>query len=338
MLFRQMGDGTAAFPAAHGAARDLPAHSRALLYGPTTVHTEGVFSHADSNIPVPGHLDSLVTPFSGGAVDGGALRRLVRHYAAAGVDGLVCGSTGEAAALDDAEQLAVLDAVLNVADGLPVMMAWPATTRAMLRRLSAFGTRPLAGILAPAPYYVRPGQAGASAYFRCLADASRFAGAVRHSLPHRRGAGHGHAAGAGGAPEHRRHQDRGGSLEKTVALIADGRLQVMAGEDLQTLSTLCLGGSGIIAAAAHIRPDLFVALYRAVREQRLDQARALFLALAPMIQLAFAEPNPGPVKAQLARQGLLTDELRAPMPAASAALADRLQAAVAELDRAFPPR
>ena len=107
----------------------------------------------------------------------------------------------------------------------------------------------------------------------------------------------------------------------------------LAGEDLQTLSTLCLGGSGIIAAAAHIRPDLFVALYRAVREQRLDQARALFLALAPMIQLAFAEPNPGPVKAQLARQGLLTDELRAPMPAASAALADRLQAAVAELDR-----
>ena len=104
-----------------------------------------------------------------------------------------------------------------------------------------------------------------------------------------------------------------------MALIADGRLQVMAGEDLQTLSTLCLGGSGIIAAAAHIRPDLFVALYRAVREQRLDQARALFLALAPMIQLAFAEPNPGPVKAQLARQGLLTDELRAPMPAASAA-------------------
>lgn len=66
-------------------------------------------------------------------------------------------------------------------------------------------------------------------------------------------------------------KDCGGSLEKTVALIADGRLQVLAGEDLQTLSTLCLGGSGIIAAAAHIRPDLFVALYRAVREQRLTR-------------------------------------------------------------------
>lgn len=291
--------------------------------------------------PFQGIWIPLVTPFSGGAVDGGALRRLVRHYAAAGVDGLVvCGSTGEAAALDDAEQLAVLDAVLNVADGLPVMMGLAGNHQGhVLRRLSAFGTRPLAGILAPAPYYVRPGQAGASAYFRCLADASRFPLAL-YDIPYRTGATLDTATllELAAHPNIAAIKDCGGSLEKTVALIADGRLQVMAGEDLQTLSTLCLGGSGIIAAAAHIRPDLFVALYRAVREQRLDQARALFLALAPMIQLAFAEPNPGPVKAQLARQGLLTDELRAPMPAASAALADRLQAAVAELDRAFPPR
>ncbi|WZB62612.1 4-hydroxy-tetrahydrodipicolinate synthase [Achromobacter xylosoxidans] len=291
--------------------------------------------------PFQGIWIPLVTPFSGGAVDGGALRRLVRHYAAAGVDGLVvCGSTGEAAALDDAEQLAVLDAVLNVADGLPVMMGLAGNHQGhVLRRLSAFGTRPLAGILAPAPYYVRPGQAGASAYFRCLADASRFPLAL-YDIPYRTGAALDTATllELAAHPNIAAIKDCGGSLEKTVALIADGRLQVMAGEDLQTLSTLCLGGSGIIALAAHIRPDLFVALYRAVREQRLDQARALFLALAPMIQLAFAEPNPGPVKAQLARQGLLTDELRAPMPAASAALADRLQAAVAELDRAFPPR
>ena len=288
--------------------------------------------------PFQGIWIPLVTPFSGGAVDGGALRRLVRHYAAAGVDGLVvCGSTGEAAALDDAEQLAVLDAVLNVADGLPVMMGLAGNHQGhVLRRLSAFGTRPLAGILAPAPYYVRPDRPARPPISVAWPTPSRWRCTTFPTAPARRWTRP--RCWSWRRTEHRRHQDCGGSLEKTVALIADGRLQVMAGEDLQTLSTLCLGGSGIIAAAAHIRPDLFVALYRAVREQRLDQARALFLALAPMIQLAFAEPNPGPVKAQLARQGLLTDELRAPMPAASAALADRLQAAVAELDRAFPPR
>lgn len=281
----------------------------------------------------------LVTPFSGGAVDGGALRRLVRHYLAAGVDGLVvCGSTGEAASLDDAEQLAVLDAVLAEAGSLPIVMGLAGNHQGhVLQRLAAFGTRPLAGILAPAPYYVRAGQAGAAAYFRCLADASRFP-LVLYDIPYRTGttldtptllalAAHPNIAAI---------KDCGGSLEKTVALIADGQMSVLAGEDLQSLSVMCLGGSGMIAAAAHLRPDLFVAMHRAVRAQRLDEARALFHALAPVIQLVFGEPNPGPLKAQLARQGLLSNELRLPMMPASAALAAQLEAATSLLDRQFP--
>lgn len=281
----------------------------------------------------------LVTPFSGGAVDGGALRRLVRHYAAAGVGGLVvCGSTGEAASLDDAEQLAVLDAVLNEAGKLPVVMGLAGNHQGhVLQRLSAFGTRPLAGILAPAPYYVRAGQEGAAAYFRCLADASRFP-LVLYDIPYRTGTTLDTATllSLAAHPNIAAIKDCGGSLDKTLALIADGRMSVLAGEDLQSLSTLCLGGAGMIAAAAHIRPDLFVAMHQAVRAQQLELARRLFQALVPVIQLAFAEPNPGPLKAQLGRQGLLSEELRPPMPAASAALAARMDAAVAGLNRQYP--
>ena len=281
----------------------------------------------------------LVTPFSGGAVDGGALRRLVRHYVAAGVDGLVvCGSTGEAASLDDAEQLAVLDAVLAEAGGLPIVMGLAGNHQGhVLQRLSAFGTRPLAGILAPAPYYVRAGQEGASAWFRCLADASRFP-LVLYDIPYRTGATLDTATllALAAHPNIAAIKDCGGSLEKTLALIADGRMNVLAGEDLQSLSVLCLGGTGMIAAAAHIRPELFVAMHRAVQGERLEEARRLFHALAPVIQLVFGEPNPGPLKAQLASQGLLSNELRLPMLPASAALAARLDAAVADLDRQFP--
>ncbi|EHK66079.1 4-hydroxy-tetrahydrodipicolinate synthase [Achromobacter arsenitoxydans] len=281
----------------------------------------------------------LVTPFSGGAVDGGALRRLVRHYVAAGVDGLVvCGSTGEAASLDDAEQLAVLDAVLAEAGGLPIVMGLAGNHQGhVLQRLSAFGTRPLAGILAPAPYYVRAGQEGACAWFRCLADASRFP-LVLYDIPYRTGATLDTATllALAAHPNIAAIKDCGGSQEKTLALIADGRMNVLAGEDLQSLSVLCLGGTGMIAAAAHIRPELFVAMHRAVLGERLEEARRLFHALAPVIQLVFGEPNPGPLKAQLARQGLLSNELRLPMLPASAALAARLDAAVAELDRQFP--
>lgn len=289
--------------------------------------------------PIQGVWVPLVTPFSGGAVDGGALRRLVRHYAAAGVDGLVvCGSTGEAAALDDAEQLAVLDAVLTEAGRLPVIMGLAGNHQGhVLQRLAAFGTRPLAGILAPAPYYVRPGQEGAAAYFRCLADASRFP-LVLYDIPYRTGATLETSTllGLAAHPNIAAIKDCGGSLEKTVALIADGNMAVLAGEDLQALSVLCLGGAGMIAAAAHIRPDLFVAMYRAVRTQQLDQARKLFHALAPVIRLAFAEPNPGPVKAQLERLGLLNAEMRQPMPRASAELAARMEGAVAGLNRLYP--
>ncbi len=291
-----------------------------------------------SQFPFRGLWVPLVTPFSGGSVDGGALRRLVRFYAAAGVHGLVvCGSTGEAAALDDAEQLAVLDAVLTEAGDLPVVMGLAGNHQGhALYRLAAFGTRPLAGILAPAPYYIRAGQEGATTYFRTLADVSR-APLVLYDIPYRTGtqldidtllalAEHPNIAAI---------KDCGGSIDKTIALIAHGGMHVMAGEDLHALSVLCLGGTGVISAASHLRPDLFVAMYNAVQAQSLDRARALFQALAPVIRLAFEEPNPGPIKAQLAIQGLLSNELRAPMPVASDALTDRLQIAVTKLGRTF---
>ncbi len=51
----------------------------------------------------------LVTPFNSGEVDHLGLSYLVKHLAAQGVAGwVVCGSTGEAAALSREEQNAVL--------------------------------------------------------------------------------------------------------------------------------------------------------------------------------------------------------------------------------------
>lgn len=277
----------------------------------------------------------LVTPFRNHEVDHVALRRLVAHYRCSGLAGLVvCGSTGEAAALDEAEQLAVLDTVLAEAGELPVMMGLAGNNlRHVLSRLDRIGERPLAGVLAPAPYYIRPSQEGLKGYFRALADRSR-APLVVYDIPYRTGvtlsaetllslADHGNIRGI---------KDCGGNAETTQALIADGRLAVLAGEDHQLLATLCIGGQGAIVASAHIRPDLFSALWRAVAEQRLSIARQLFHALMPLIRLMFAEPNPGPVKTLLARHGWLSDELRLPMTSASTALAEQLAIACDALD------
>lgn len=281
----------------------------------------------------------LVTPFAGGAVDHGALARLVARYAGSGIAGfVVCGSTGEAAALDEAEQLAVLDTVLSGAGALPVIMGVAGSqlkqVQARVRRLAE---RPLAGLLAPAPYYVRPSQAGLLDYFHALAD-SAAAPLVLYDIPYRTGvkletetilalAAH---------PNIRAIKDCGGDYHGTQAVIADGRLAVLAGEDHQLLGTLCLGGTGAILASAHLYPELFAALARAVAGQRLDQARRIFHALMPMIRLLFTEPNPGPLKAMLTREGWLRDELRAPMTPASAGLQAALARACEQIGAAAP--
>jgi len=276
----------------------------------------------------------LVTPFAAGQVDHAALRRLVTFYATQPLGGLVVlGSTGEAAALDAAEQEAVLDTVLACCGGMPVVVGLAGNHLGQVKaRLSRFAQRPVAGILIPAPYYTRPAQAGLLAWFTELADHSPVP-LILYDIPYRTGVRLELATllALAGHPNIRAIKDCGGSSETTRALIADGRLQVLAGEDAAIFSTLCMGGSGAIAAAAHIHPRLLCALYTAVREQRLEAARALHHALAPLLAALFSEPNPAPLKALLAAEGWLCNELRLPMTPASLLLAPHLLALAHQL-------
>ena len=61
------------------------------------------------------------------------------------------------------------------------------------------------------------------------------------------------------------------------------------------------------------------------QEDRLLAARETFFGLLPLIHTMFVEPNPAPVKAALAMEGLIGSELRAPMLGASETVTNRLQ-------------
>jgi 4-hydroxy-tetrahydrodipicolinate synthase len=276
----------------------------------------------------------LATPFLDGFLDLPALRRLVRFYRAAGVHGLVaCGTTAEAASMDHAEQLAVLDTILEEAGDLPVVMGLSGSNqRQAVARAAELSRRPVAGLLSPAPSYVRPSQAGLRDWFLALAEASQQPLAV-YDIPYRTGVQLELATLLALAehPNIAAIKDCSGSLDKTAALIRDGRLAVMAGEDMQALTTLCLGGAGVIAASAHVRPDLFVAMYNAVGAGRLDRAQNIFHALAPVIRLLYEQPNPGPLKAALHATHGCSADVRAPMTPADDALAARLVQAIASL-------
>lgn len=276
----------------------------------------------------------LVTPFRGGRIDEVALRRLVRHLGEAGVSGFVaCGSTGEAASLSHAEQLAVLDMVLSACGEKPVLMGLAGTQAGeMLARLQEIAQRPVAGVLISAPYYLRPSQAGIVAHFQALADVSPVP-LVLYDVPLRTGVAMATQTILTLAqhPNIQAIKDCGGDTEKTRSLIADGRLAVLAGDDDCIFATLCMGGAGAIAASAHLLPERFVAMVAALRAGRLAEARGLYHALTPLTHALFAEPNPSVFKAVLAQQGWMENESRPPH---SLATAEGLQRTLAALKAA----
>ena len=293
----------------------------------------------DTHSPSPdfsGLWIPLVTPFRDDAVDHPALARLVERLAPTRIAGfVVCGSTGEAAALDSNEQLAVLGTVARTAPSLPRIMGISGhhlgKTLEWTRRLSDLE---LTGLLVPAPSYIRPSQAGLVDWFNEIAAASAVPLLI-YDIPYRTGSTMTRETllALAGHPRIRAIKDCGGDAGKTRALIADGRLQVLAGEDAQMFSTLAEGGAGAIAASAHLQTERFVDVLRLLREGRLADARAQWRPLLPLIEALFVDANPGPLKAILANEGLMQDELRSPMTRASDELRERLLEIQAGLSR-----
>ena len=270
----------------------------------------------------------VVTPFHDGAIDFIGLRRLVSHLLEKHVAGImVCTTTGEAASLSRLEQLAVLDAVLQLVPAHRVVMGLAGNNQSELLQFQAeVLKRPVAGLLVPAPSYIRPSQAGLEAFFRSVADASS-APIILYDIPYRTGVTFEQATLLNIVAHERivAIKDCGGNLTSTLALLSSGLVDVLCGEDNQIFSALCLGAKGAIAASAHVHPELFVQLYQQIRDNQLAAGRVTFFQLLPLIQSLFIEPNPAPVKTALALEGLIEDELRAPMQPSSEAMVTRLK-------------
>lgn len=285
----------------------------------------------------------LVTPLRHGAPDLRAAQQLAAHYAGAGVDGLiVLGTTGEGGLLTEAERLMVTAAVLEVAQGsMPVMAGVGGVdTRSVCEQVRTLDRFDLAGYLVPPPYYLCVSDEGIAWHVRRVASQTARP-LMLYNVPKRTGSTISPALALRLADHPQvvaiKECDRAGLR----ALVGQDALRVFCGEDAAMLDHLLAGGAGVVPAAAHIRPDLFVRLLQLARTGRDEAARALFRQLSPLIDLMFAEPNPAPVKAALALAGLARAEVRQPLTPATRALTARLEATMALLPPAalptFPP-
>ncbi|MBR0650541.1 4-hydroxy-tetrahydrodipicolinate synthase [Roseomonas terrae] len=281
----------------------------------------------------------LITPFRDGALDEASLRRLVRHYAAEPLDGLIlAATTGEGLTLDDdeTERLVAITADTLAAAGrrLPVFLGLSGSdTRKMAKALDTTAGWPVDGYLIACPYYTRPSQDGMVRHFTALAGATARP-IVIYNIPYRTGVNLGNAAmlELAALPTIAGVKDCSADMAQSFDLLRrkPADFAVLTGEDAFFHPMLNQGAEGGITASAHIRTRDFAAVRDLVRAGDAAKALAAWHALSELPPLLFAEPSPAPIKHWLWRDGLIdSPEVRLPMTAVTAGLAARIERAVA---------
>jgi 4-hydroxy-tetrahydrodipicolinate synthase len=279
----------------------------------------------------------LVTPFHNGGLDEASLRRLVRHYAALPVDGLIlAATTGESLTLtpEETERLvfAVRDEAARAkgfARGFPVCLGLSGSnTSALLETLARTAAWPIDGYLISCPYYSRPSQQGLELHFSALADRAIHP-VMLYNIPYRTGVNLGNEAmlRLAGHPNIAGLKDCCADRNQSLDLLRrrPQNFAVLTGEDGQYQEALTDGADGGILASAHIETETFAEIRRLVAAGKRDAALSCWTSVAELTRLLFKEPSPAPIKYWLWRTGLIDSaELRLPMTEVSPGLAVRL--------------
>jgi 4-hydroxy-tetrahydrodipicolinate synthase len=278
---------------------------------------------------------ALVTPFTrDGLVDLPALRALVDWQIAEGIDFLVvCGSTGEAQTLSDAERERVVAAVLEVSGGrVPVMAGATSndTARAVdeTQRMCRLGAD---YILSATPYYNKPGPAGLCRHFGAIADAATRPVCL-YNVPSRTGlnlkpalalqlAAHPNIMGI---------KEASGDLKQIMDILRDrpDDFSVLSGDDWLALPAISAGADGLISVVSNEVPAAMTALVHLLLSGNLEQARTWHYRLLPLMDANFLETNPTPCKAALHAMGRIENVLRLPLMTAAAETVSTLRAAL----------
>ncbi len=289
-----------------------------------------------------GSITALATPFTAaGELDLDAWRRLLHAQRDAGTQGVVvAGSTGEAAALFDAEYDSVLRiAVEELGGRMPVLagtgLSNTAKTVEQTRRAAALGAD---AALVVTPPYVRPTQAGLVAHFRAVADDGALP-IVLYNVPARTGcdllpdtvasiAGHGRIIGI---------KEACNEPERMQALLSLGAEDfcVLSGDDPTAVRAMLAGADGIVSVASNVVPASFRRLADLACAGKQGDATALDAQLHDLYAFLGVQSNPIPLKAILALTGIGSG-LRLPLTPLSpehAAYAERIIAAIHPIEQ-----
>ncbi len=276
-----------------------------------------------------GSIAPLPTPFKneGAAVDTDAIRRLVEFQIANGSHGLSStGTTGEPTSLSLEERKLVIRTVVEASSGrLPVLAGtgsnWTEESVALSRFAREVGAD---GVLAVAPYHVKPSQQGLFEHYTRIARAVEGLPVMLYNIPGR--------ASVNIEPETQRgireacpnvfgvKEANPDFLQVSWNLKVVGRdWAVFSGIETLCFPMLAVGGAGHVSATANVAPREVADLYELYQAGRFQEAQDLHFKMLELNHVLFIETNPGPLKFLLGEMGLIEPTLRLPLVAPSEA-------------------
>ena len=264
-------------------------------------------------------LTAMVTPLAeDGTIDLAGAQQLAAHLVDRQAhDGLVVsGTTGESPTTSDAEQRALLEAVLDAVGDRAVVVAGVGTndTAHSIDKARAAERLGAHGLMVVTPYYNKPPQAGLLRHFTAVADATDLP-VMLYDIPPRsvvpievetlvRAAEHPNIVAV---------KDAKGDLGAVAWTKARTDLAYYSGEDMLNLPLLALGAVGVVSVVGHLVGTRLAELIAAVESGDLVKARAVNETLLPVYTGIFRTQGVILVKAALRAQGLPAGPVRPPL-------------------------
>lgn len=279
-----------------------------------------------------GILPALPTPVTGDdRIDEPAARKLLARVLAAGVDGVVpVGGTGEYGALRREERTRMVRICAEACGGkVPVVPGVLDTGYYdALDAGRAFAAAGADALMVVTPYYTTPTQRGIRDYFMRYADEAPLPILI-YEIPYR--------TRIAIAPEVLHELSRHERIIGMKACNTDlyhflqviggigGAFSVLSGEDTLFPLHVAAGARGGIVVSATLLPRTWQRIHALAAGGRTAEALALHRDLIPLLNLLFAETNPGPLKSVLDLIGVEAPRVPAPLLPAAEDLARKLR-------------
>ena len=277
---------------------------------------------------------AIVTPFTDNGIDFPKLEKLIEFHIANKTDAIViCGSTGEAATMDDDEHVAAIKcAVDTVAGRVPVIAGTGSNDTKygidLTKKAQALGAD---AALVVTPYYNKCTPSGLVAHYKAIANSVDIP-IILYNVPSR--------TNVNISPDvlYKLADQENivavkecnlGQVPETYSKCGD-RYTMYSGEDGLAIPMVSLGAKGVISVTANIIPEFTSKMIHAYLNGDVKKARDMQIEVIPLVNAMFCEVNPIPVKEALNILGIDVGHCRMPLcdmtPAGHDRVAETLKA------------